>query len=292
MSGVKSLVCAAMIFGCGSASAFELPLFAQEARDQGYNLPKPFGLSVGAMHVEQGVMIDSIGFSGLSFLGRPLKPDAIDISAAPGMQRSEVYTLRADAWLLPFLNVYAIGGKMTGESSTRVTVNKVHLPPLPPIKPNTSFDFDLDLDGYLYGGGVVIAGGIGNWFTLIDASLTKTELTVIDGEIDAFVLSPRVGYDFADMGLPLRVWVGGMYQDVEQNLAGYIHNLHFGNGMDELIGIVDPNGDGRFAVEQHLKTPWNTLVGFQYQFARDWSLLGEAGLGERKSAMLSLEYRF
>ncbi len=287
MTGVRYLACAAMMFGSSSATAFELPLFAEEARAQGYTLPEPFGLSVGAMHVEQGVMIDSIGFSGLSFLGMPLDPDTIEISAAPGMQKSEVYTLRADVWLLPFLNVYAIGGKMTGESTTLVTLEKVG-----PFKPKSSFDFSLDLDGDLYGAGVVIAGGVGNWFTLIDASLTKTKLTVIDGEIDAFVLSPRVGYDFADKGLPLRVWVGGMYQDVEQSLAGYIHNLSFGNGLDELIGIVDPKGEGRFHVEQHLQTPWNTLVGFQYQFARDWSLIGEAGLGERKSAMLSMEYRF
>ncbi|MCL1036382.1 virulence protein [Shewanella submarina] len=280
MTGVRYLACAAMIFGSSSATAFELPLFAEEARAQGYTLPEPFGLSVGAMHVEQGIVVDSISLSNLGGL-----PEDLITPLEGGVQDSQVYTLRADAWLLPFLNVYAIGGKMTGSTKARVAFD-FGCKPSPFCPKPIPFDFELDLDGYLYGGGVVIAGGVGSWFTLIDASLTKTKLTVIDGEIDAFVLSPRVGYDFANSGLPLRVWIGGMFQEVEQHLSGKIGNLGLPPIIDSIVG------EGRFEVEQHLKTPWNTLVGFQYQFARDWSLIGEAGLGERKSAMLSMEYRF
>ncbi|MGL4474906.1 MAG: virulence protein [Shewanella sp.] len=274
-----------------------LPLFADEAIAKGYVLPEPFGLSIGAMHVEQGIEVDSIGFGGLNhplFPNRPLAPNAIDISAEQGDQQSQVYTLRADAWLLPFLNVYAIAGKMTGYTETKVHINKVQLiPGRPPITQGLpSFDFRLDLDGYLYGGGIVIAGGVGNWFTLIDASLTNTRLTVIDGNINAFVLSPRIGYDFSDKGLPLRLWVGGMYQEVEQELSGKISDLDLGPVGNELIKAVDRNGEARFDVEQHLTTPWNTLVGFQYLISNDWSLVGEVGLGGRQSGMLSLEYRF
>ena len=273
-----------------SAQAFELPFLAEEAREQGYTLPKPYGISIGAMHVEQGIQVDSINFSGLKYpiIGTPIPDDTIDISASNGRQKSDIYSLRADVWLLPFLNVYAIGGKMTGYSETKVNVNKIGEIAIPA---HEGFDFRLDLDGNLYGGGLVVAGGMGNLFTLIDASLTKTKLTAIDGEIDAFVLSPRVGYDFNDRGLPLRVWAGGMYQEVEQSLSGYIHNLSFSPELQALINLVDKDQEGRFHVEQRLNTAWNTLVGFQYQFSPSISVLGEAGMGRRKSAMLSLEFR-
>lgn len=274
-----------------SLQAFELPLFAEDARQQGYSLPKAYGLSIGGMSVEQGIDVNSIQFSGLTYpiFGTPIPSDAIAISAAPGKQKSEVYTLRADLWLLPFLNIYAIGGKMSGYSETTVYIDKIgHIP----IENNQGLDFRLDLDGNLYGGGVVVAGAIGNWFTLIDASLTKTKLTAIDGDIEALVLSPRVGYDFTENGIPLRVWGGAMYQEVEQHLSGYIHNLALGPVMETLINLVDADKQGRFDVQQRLQTPWNMLIGFQYQFSTSISLLAEAGLGSRTSAMLSLESRF
>lgn len=289
---MKYLAGLGLMLCCAQASAFELPLFAKEAREQGYTLPSPYGVSIGAMHVDQDVVIDKIAFSGLKLWGNNIAGDAIDISAAPGSQDSQVFTVRGDVWVLPFLNLYAVGGKMKGTSSTRVTINKVSIIPSLPIPVNRSFDFQLDLNGDLFGAGVVVAGGTGNWFTLVDASLTETRLTVIDGEIDAFVLSPRVGYNFTDMGLPLKVWVGGMYQDVEQDLTGYIHKLDLGPQLGALLSLVDKDRQGRFEVQQHLCTPWNTLVGFQYQFKQDFSLIGEAGLGGRSSAMLSLEYRF
>lgn len=292
MSFKRYLAGIGMLLVCSNALAFELPLLAKEAREQGYELPKPYGLSIATMQVEQGITVDHIGFSGLAFLGNQIPPDMVegilDIKTDNGRQDSQVYSLRGDVWLLPFLNVYGIAGKMTGTSSTRVTMkSKINWLPF-----EESFNFNLDLDGYLYGVGTVIAGGMGNWFTLIDASKTKTKLTVIEGTIDAFVLSPRIGYDFKDKGFPLRVWAGGMYQHVEQELTGYLHKLDFGPEGNWAIGLFDPDKKARFLVSQNLVTTWNTLLGFQYQFNQQINLVGEAGLGKRISAMVSLEYRF
>lgn len=125
---MKYLAGLGLMLCCAQASAFELPLFAKEAREQGYTLPSPYGVSIGAMHVDQDVVIDKIAFSGLKFLGNPLPDNLIDISAAPGSQDSQVFTVRGDVWVLPFLNLYAVGGKMKGTSATRVTINKLNLP--------------------------------------------------------------------------------------------------------------------------------------------------------------------
>ncbi|MGL4602502.1 MAG: hypothetical protein ACRCVE_13735, partial [Plesiomonas sp.] len=60
----------------------------------------------------------------------------------------------------------------------------------------------------------------------------------------------------------------------------------------KLLLIVDPNKQGKFEVNQHLESPWNTLVGAQYQINPNLSLLTEWGLGERRSAFFTLDMRF
>ncbi|MGF1803806.1 TonB-dependent receptor, partial [Aliivibrio sifiae] len=39
-------------------------------------------------------------------------------------------------------------------------------------------------------------------------------------------------------------------------------------------------------------TPWNTLLGMQYKLDDGLYLLGEAGLGKRKSLFLTVDMRF
>lgn len=277
------------------ASAFELPFLKEEALALGHKLPPAYGISSGYMKVEQGVNIDSIGFSGLKFLNKPIATDAIDITTTQGQQMTEVFHIRADAWLLPFLNLYAIGGKVQGYSDTDISINKFTLPsgteiPLPDSL--TGLPFRLDLDGYVYGAGVTVAGGTGNWFTLIDASYTKTDLTVIDGEISTFVLSPRLGYEFTVNQQPLRLWIGAMYQDIDQFLTGQINDLDLPSEVKSLLDLVNRSGDGKFEVNQHLTSPWNGIVGAQYQINHSLSLMTEWGFGSRQSAMFTIEARF
>lgn len=83
-----------------------------------------------------------------------------------------------------------------------------------------------------------------------------------------------------------------MYQHVDQNLTGYIHKLALPPQLDAILKMVDGEGEGRFNVEQQLSSPWNTLVGLQYQMFDSFSIIGEMGFSGRKNAMLSLEYRF
>ncbi len=103
---LKALSLAALLLP-SLASAIELPLFKKEAEERGYTLPEAFGLSLGYMNVSQGINVDSIKLSGLG----PF--DKLGINTEGGFQESEVLTLKADVWVLPFLNFYAIGGSLT-----------------------------------------------------------------------------------------------------------------------------------------------------------------------------------
>jgi hypothetical protein len=263
------LVAASCLFtGAASADSISLPIWKEKAEALGYSLPKPFGLNLSYMSMEQGINVDSIALKDVK-LG-PIKLDGLPLEAGAGKQATDVITLRGDVWLFPFLNVYGLVGKLDGYSETQVNLKNL---------PKRKFHFRLDLEGYTYGGGVVLAGGYEQFFALVDASYTQTNLNVIDGAIDAIVVSPRIGYDFHNNGVPVRLWVGAMYQDVEQELSGTLKQA----------GINLP---GRFEVKQHLESEWNTIAGMQYQVNENWYLLGEAGFGDRQSVFISLDRRF
>ncbi|PMH17712.1 hypothetical protein [Vibrio breoganii] len=297
------------------ATSFELPIWKSEAEERGYVLPKAFGISVGYMHVEQGINVKSIDLNGIkSSINTPDIPgycypipntgicipifddipsqnipiNSIDVETIGGFQESDVWTVRADMWLFPFLNFYAIAGKITGYSETDIKVTldvgqnnrQITTPQLP---------FRLDLDGNMYGGGFVVAGGYEEWFTIIDASYTKTNLTVIDGGIDSIVVTPRVGYDFTNYGHPVRIWVGGQYQNIQQTLKGNLSDIF---GAQVAAALSEDGVDAQFVVEQELASEWNTVVGFNYVINPTFNIIGEFGFGERQSAFISLDTRF
>ncbi|EGQ9931628.1 TonB-dependent receptor [Vibrio vulnificus] len=274
---MKKAVLLSLLFAACStptvADSFSLPIWKEDAEALGYTLPKPIGFNLSYMTMEQGINVDSIDLQGLDF---------IQLNADPGKQYTEVLTLRADVWLLPFLNLYGLVGKLDGYSTTDVTLT-AGFNPNRPIITHKIQDFRLDLDGYTTGFGAVLVGGYENWFALVDASFTQSRLTVIDGTIDAIVVSPRVGYDFNRHGTPLRIWAGAMYQDVEQTLRGSVSDLSpSSRGLPNL----------KFEVQQHLQTPWNPIVGMQYQINESWYLLGEFGFGDRQSMFFSVDRRF
>ncbi|EJT1340660.1 TonB-dependent receptor [Vibrio vulnificus] len=269
---MKKAVLLSLLFAACStptvADSFSLPIWKEDAEALGYTLPKPIGFNLSYMTMEQGINVDSIDLQGLDF---------IQLNADPGKQYTEVLTLRADVWLLPFLNLYGLVGKLDGYSTTDVNLT------VGSFLSTKIQDFRLDLDGYTTGFGAVLVGGYENWFALVDASFTQSRLTVIDGTIDAIVISPRVGYDFNRHGTPLRIWAGAMYQDVEQTLSGSVSDLS--SSYRRLPNL-------KFEVQQHLQTPWNPIVGMQYQISESWYLLGEFGFGDRQSMFLSVDRRF
>lgn len=274
------------------AESFTLPIWKDEAEARGYDLPEAFGLNISYMKQTQDISVDSVGFEGSYPIDLPFGHtinvplgDVVQIEpVGTGKQMSEVLTLRGDVWLFPFLNLYGIVGQLKGYSETTIKVKALGSEKLSGTMP-----FRLDLNGTLYGAGFVLAGGYKDVFALADASYTETDLNVIDGSIKSIVISPRIGYDFNRLGAPLRLWVGAMYQDVEQSLSGNLTDIGLTGALGNIVNKVD---NGRFNVEQHLVTPWNPLIGMQYKLHDRLYLLGEAGLGDRKSIFFTVDMRF
>jgi hypothetical protein len=285
------------------------PIWGDEARARGYSIPLPFGVNLSYMNMRQNVDVDSITFSGLKLGAHPIPSDMFDIDVAKTRERSQSENLRLDMWVFPFLNVYGLLGYTKGSSVSTVSVDadpsrytgldriiasSVHN--LNRSGDLQDIDFKLDFQGRTIGTGFTLAGGYGNWFTLVDTNYTRTDFDILDGSISAVTVSPRVGYRFNMPGVAgpshLSLWVGSMYQDVQQEFKGKLSDLHMPAELQPLIATVNQDDDGRFDVKQHLNSPWNMLIGAQYEITQNFNVLSEIGFNDRNSFFLAGEYRF
>jgi len=190
-------------------------------------------------------------------------------------------TLRFDAWLLPFWNVYGLLGKTDGEAIGPLQVNLEPVFPvlcgLPGNNCQVDTTFDLDYKADVVGVGTTIAGGYKDFFGMIDMNYSEADLDISITDAEATVISARVGWN-GKLGFFTGVlWVGAMYQDIAQVL-----DLPLDVGDDILLVSID----------QETQEPLNYVVGGQWDINRSFSVLAELGFGERKSEMLNLTYRF
>lgn len=281
------------------------PIWGDEARARGYSIPLPFGVNLSYMNMRQNVDVESIALTGLSFGGNPIPDDLFQIGVGDTRERSETENLRLDMWVFPFLNVYGIIGHTKGSSVSQISVDA------DPSQygrrdPNRliasavhagyesgalqDLDFTLNFEGTTWGSGITLAGGYQNWFALLDTNYTQTNFDILDGKISALTVSPRVGYRFEFQGISgpshLSLWVGSMYQDVEQEFKGNLSDLNLPAALSSVVE------DGRFDVKQHLSSPWNMLLGAQYEITQNFNVLTEFGFNDRNSFFVAGEYRF
>lgn len=306
------LLLSGMALGATSDSSTEsstFPIWGDEARARGYSIPLPFGVNLSYMNIRQNINVDSITFSGLKLGDHLIPTDMFDIAVGQTRQRSKTENLRLDMWVFPFLNIYGLVGYTKGSSLSNVSVDadpsrytgidriiasSVHR--LNQSGDLQNIDFALDFEGRTWGTGFTLAGGYKNWFTLVDTNYTRTEFDILDGKISAVTISPRVGYRFEMPGISgpshLSLWLGAMYQNVDQEFKGSLSDLHMPAELQPLIDSVNVNDEGRFDVKQHLSSPWNTLLGAQYEITKNFNMLTEFGFNDRNSFFLAGEYRF
>jgi hypothetical protein len=197
------------------------------------------------------------------------------------MNEESTVTLRFDAWILPFWNIYGILGRTEGDAQGPLSID---LGPVFPVlcalpgnncRQDTTFilEYEADVTGY----GTTVAGGYKDFFGMIDANRTTADLDISTTDAEATVISARIGWNGKLGGFTGVLWVGAMYQDIEQFL-----DLPIDLGQDVL----------NVTIEQSTQVSTNYLVGGQWDISRSWSLLAELGFGQRKSQMLNLTYRF
>jgi hypothetical protein len=252
-----------------------LPIWGQAACEKGYVLPRPFGLSLGYMHQDQPFDVGDIFVNGID-----VKTPGVAVVDEVQNEESTA-TLRFDAWILPFWNVYGILGRSDGQA---VGPLQIDLGPVFPLlcglpgndcQVDTTFDISYKAD--VVGFGTTIAGGYKDFFGMVDYNRSEADLDISLTDAKATVVSSRIGWNGKLGGFTGVLWVGVMYQDIAQTL-----DLPLDIGDDILI----------VTIEQSTQEALNYTIGGQWDINRSFAILAEFGFGKRTSQMLNLTYRF
>ena len=252
---MRAIVVAFVIVGCHLLCT--VSALAASLKD--IKIPNKLGLGLSVYNQTQPYRIDTLelGMPGLD----PTVIEGLDV-------RNETTSthFRVDYWVLPFLNVFALVGNIEGKTEVDLQGLDIGLP----IRLD---DLVVPTDGTVYGGGLVLAVGGEKWFGAVAYDYNETELDVAESSVKAQVVTPKLGLHF-DRGA---VWVGAMYQDIEERHVGVF----------ELPRV----GEIPFDVTLSGSQPWNYLVGGTAGLGKHWVLILQGGFGDRKSALVTLEYR-
>jgi len=285
MSKIKYILMAAAIAVASTTSAEagslsdSLPLGKSLAA--GHELPLPLGISANVFFMEQDMEAQSIAVDipPLPLPTGPLQlPPGLPAESAKLESRVTTTTAKIDAWVLPFLNVYGVAGYVDGET-TASGFSVGGLPPeLASLLPNS---FAIAYSGSTYGVGGTLAAGYNQFFASLDANYTESDLDIGDSTIEAFVISPRIGITGDLGGLSGALYVGAMYQDVDEQQNGTV--------KFPIMGTSVPVG---YDVISAAKEEWNYLVGANLKASESWNYGIEVGFSDRTHVMATLNYRF
>ena len=239
-----------------------LPFMKDIAGDA--ELPRPWGVGFDFFTMNQDYNIKSLSFAlpGVT-LGDPSK-----IKVTNKVQHVDI---QADVWLLPFLNVFGIIGRV--DTDTLVDFSDADVVGLPPGF--SLGNIPVSFKGTVYGGGFTLAYGTENWFTSVTTTFTTTSTSgALDSSVDSTSVQPRIGL----LRDNWRFWVGAMYLDTDEKHSGVFP-----------IPFV---GDIPFEVELVTKDSWNYGGGVGFVFTDRANLSFELGFGSRTHTLFNFNYRF
>ena len=204
-------------------------------------------------------------------------------------------TTALDAWLFPFMNVFAMLGRIDGKAPLDVILDgngmlnqlgiscsgPVPNPLCAKLKDQTiTLPIEAPYSGNTYGVGTVLAGGWNNWFVAIPMSFTYADMDTTNTEGISITITPRAGriLNLNKWG-NLSLFGGGNYFDTELTITGSI-------GIEGLT--ID------YTVEQKNEDKWNLLIGGHWDINERWSWSAEYNgfIGSRDAFITSFGFRF
>ncbi len=284
------------------------PFLGRKAIERGFRLPRPLGINLIAFWAVQDIEISELG---LSTGDNPTVPiDGIEF----GDNKSSAFTsnVRAELWVLPFLNVYALAGLAAAKMEVTLTE------PIP-------FTSNVDQNGKYGGFGLTGAFGIKRFFAIADVNWTWTDLEKLSEPVQSRIFSLRFGRAFPVGGRKrLGVWAGTMNVDFASETNGSIElseaippetvdqirdrlenienqewyqdlNLAQQAVVNEIVDRLLA-GDAsdvivNYSLQKKPATSWNLLLGANLDFNDRWSVRTEVGLIGRYSVLLGGVYR-
>ena len=236
---------------------YALPFLADRVIKAGYSLPLPRGLSLVYTYVQRDIKVSNVR---LGVNGAPLR-DVSNFVNLGSTSHVSVAVGRFDAWLLPFLNAYAMAGYVSNNTTTRGIVT---IPPLTPRGDPRTFELrkTTELDGFVGGVGLTSAVGWRDFFILADFNFSQTDIG-FDNPFRALIGTVRSGWNGKVLNTPVGLWVGGSYWGTK--------------GTAKATVEVPDVGSVTFSAVQAPVHPLNALIGGNVTLFRRWEAFAEYG---------------
>lgn len=251
-----------------------LPLMKEEAVSRGYELPRPFGLGAVYNYIERDIRVMDTRLS----LGSGPATSVSNFLTLKSNSKVDAYLGRFDVWVLPFVNVYMIAGNIDNRSTTDALITLPNpIPGRPPLQYQTQFQ--TEIDGFVGGLGLTLAGGYKNWFISGDVNYSQTDMG-FDDEFKALIAGIRTGWHGEICGWNCRFWTGVMYWDTENTARSTVRL---------------PNGQSlSFEADQGPVNEWNMSLGTSVVLKHGFEVFGEYGFNfdDIKFVATGLTYRF
>ena len=234
-----------------------LPIWGQKVTDRNIDLQLPFGLNVN--YVYNQMTLDLTHFSMNFYDGKNLddiiNPESLNFTET--VATAQGLNFRADAWLLPFLNVYGIFSQNKG--STKVSFQpqavEYNLGPNGNYKEIRTLEEPIDLDPVTFTsttGGIGATGvyGWSDYFVSVDGNVTWSSSDLLEETVTFFVGSARLGRRIKfNNDMKLAVYFGAMYRDFvnKENNTGSIAVPELDAGMIKAVNTLKVINDEQIA---------------------------------------------
>lgn len=253
-----------------------LPFGAAWAKEKGIELPLPFGVSIYTIFMSRDIEVTSVS---VEFMEHELKN--IEEFASFGVRnQSSVTAIKFDAWILPMLNFYILGGHANYSANVNAKLTIEHdILPLPP----SEFDFEIEtrMKGPYAGIGSTLVGGYGNWFVLGDANYGKSWPDGFETPVDFMFISFRSGFSIKlDSKIGMKLWLGGAYLNSKTTLEKKVYT----DFINEIMVYI----------KQEPSNPWTAHCGLMVNLGKHFDVMAELGsnFNDASVSVFTASWRF
>lgn len=296
------------------------PIYGDKVYKRGFDIPFPFGIMINTFYADQEMEISNIRI-GVKTPDTTLGPADLSNVIVFDKVQAKAYNINArfDMWLFPFLNVNAMVGYLP-KASTAVSLSK-------PVQISTN----PEQSGFMYGIGLMGAGGVGPVWLQADYNLTWADMELLDNKVFTQVAGLRMGHVFPlkhDAEKNISLWIGTMgiflnsetlgevklddlfpgipqskIDEIKQSYSNWYNGLKppeqkvidkIMEKLQEKVNGIDVSGTSIvYELDKKAKSPWAGLIGMQYQISKKWQLRSECQfIGSRFSLLASINYRW
>ncbi|WP_194768234.1 hypothetical protein [Tamlana sp. I1] len=240
---------------------YVLPIWGDKVAERGMadQLQLPFGLNLNYVNTFMDLEITEFG---LSIDGHDLT-NIVNVETLNFKQVSATtngLNFRADAWILPFLNVYALVSTVSGGTNVSLQPTWKDLEG-EIILQLPEFSSHVNFDAFSYGIGATTIFGWHGYFTSIDFNYSRTSTELLDNQIGYATLSGRFGHNFKlskkNKDFTIAPYLGVMYRDFV-GARGSTGNIKFNEVFPDIDTKFNETVDSKIASNQDIIDNPNT----------------------------------